>query len=77
MEIVKIVGSNECPVETAIHNRGVTMAEHSTKMQNLTELAKSGYRVIHAVRHDKYTVKGKDQYYNPYNDTWYGAITKP
>jgi hypothetical protein len=39
-------------------------------------LAVSGFRVIKAVRHDKYKVKGKDQFYNPYNNTWYGDSTK-
>ena len=57
--------------EQAIHNRGVTLAEHETKMANLTILAKSGYRVIKAIQHDKYTVEGKDKFYNPYNDSWY------
>ena len=64
----------ESPLEQAIHNRGITLAEHCVKMDNLTELAKQGFRVIHAVRHDKYTVKGRDQYYNPYTNEWYGTV---
>ena len=66
----------ESDLENAVNNRGVTLAEHNTKMDNLSLLAVSGFRVIRAVRHDKYTVKGKDQFYNPYNDTWYEDSTE-
>ena len=62
--------------EQTIHNRGITLEEHDSKMDNLALLAVSGFRVIKAVRHDKYKVKGKDQFYNPYNNTWYGDSTK-
>jgi hypothetical protein len=64
----------ESEFEQAINNRGVTIGEHLTKMANLTELAKKGFRVIKAVRHDKYEVKGREQYYNPYTNEWYGTL---
>ena len=58
--------------ENHLANRGVTLAEHIVKMDNLTILAKQGFRVMKAVHHDKYEVKGKDGFYNPYEDFWYG-----
>ncbi len=64
----------ESPIERAINNRGVTLAEHETKMANLIALAREGFRVIKPIQHDKYAVKGKDQFYNPYNNTWYGQV---
>lgn len=66
----------ESPFERQILNRGVTLAEHRNKMGNLHGLALDGFRVIRAIRHDKYTVKGKDQFYNPYTNEWYGDSTE-
>ncbi len=62
----------ETEYEKVIHNRGITVLEHETKMANLNRIAREGLRVMKAVRHDKYQVKGRSQYYNPYNNTWYG-----
>ncbi len=62
----------ESEFEKGINNRGVTLDEHRIKMDNLHKLAVEGFRVVRAVQHDKYTVKGKDQFYNPYTNTWYG-----
>jgi len=63
----------ETPFEQAILNRGVTLKEHQTKMDNLSTLAKQGFRVIFAIEHDKYEVQGKAQFYNPYTNTWHSA----
>lgn len=63
----------ESPFEQAILNRGVTLDQHNTKMANLSSLAREGFRVIRAIRHDKYSVEGKDQFYNPYRNTWYST----
>lgn len=64
----------ESEFEAAIHNRGITIGEHVTKMDNLTELAKQGFRVIKAITHHKYEVVGKDQFYNPYTNEWFGQV---
>ncbi len=64
----------ESPEENAIYNRGITLKEHNIKMANLTKIAKQGFIKMKAIRHDKYTFDGKEQYYNPYTDEWYGNI---
>jgi hypothetical protein len=58
-------------LEEALINRGVTLAQHTTKMENLSKLAREGFRVVKAVHHDKYEVRGREGFYNPYTDESY------
>jgi hypothetical protein len=51
--------------------RGVSLEKQEVKMNNLTQLALSGFRVFKAIKHDKYKVTGKEGYYNPYKDLWF------
>jgi len=78
MEVTKGYEGSETYLETALAIRGVTEEEHNTKMHNLSELAKDGYRVIKMLDHDKYEVegrKGRKGTYNPYTDSWHTYCT--
>jgi len=48
----------------------LTLSKQEIKMENLTNLSKSGSPIYTALEHDKYQVKGKEGYYNPYTNTW-------
>lgn len=51
----------------ALDARGVTMEQHETKMRNLAAL---GPVVLKVLAHNRYTVNGREGFYNPYTDTW-------
>lgn len=50
--------------------RGITFAQHETKMANL---AKFGPVVLKAITHNAYEVEGHIGLYNPYTDFWSAA----
>jgi len=61
---------SESIFESSILNRGIKLEQQKKKMDNLTTLAKQGFRVIRVIEHDNYWVKGKNQLYNPYTNEW-------
>jgi len=56
--------------ESKILNRAITIEQQNTKMENLTTLAKQGFRVIRAIQHGMYWVKGTNKLYYPYTNEW-------
>jgi hypothetical protein len=59
-------------LKTTLKERDVSMEEHVIKHRNLLTLAREGYRIVRMIEHDKYWVKGKDKYFNPYTQKWSG-----